>query len=303
MSDWIEVSLTLDGEGAEAAADVLRRYVSNGVALEQVIPGEAWPDEPLPEGPVLLRGYFLDDDRATETRRKIEEGLYYLGRIYPIPEPSFKVVHEEDWAEAWKRGFSPIRVGKRLVLKPAWIDIAIKASDVVIELDPGMAFGTGSHPTTQLCLQACEWFCNPAVNMVDIGTGSGILAIAAAKLGCYRVVARDIDEAAVRAALQNVALNHVEDKVIVQHGSLEGFLTSARHFELGMANITANVIKQMAQEGIQHLVYPYGRFIFSGITRDQVDEVAAALDRADLPMMGKREMGDWVMLITQRREP
>jgi ribosomal protein L11 methyltransferase len=304
MPNWIEVSLTLDGEGAEAAADVLRRYVKNGIAIERTIPGgEAWPDQPIPDGPVRLSAYFPDDDQAQTTRRQIEEGLYFLGRIYPMPEASFVPVKEEDWAEAWKRGFSPIRVGKRLLLKPTWADAEIRPNDIVIELDPGMAFGTGTHPTTQLCLQACEWFCRPAVNMVDIGTGSGILAIAAAKLGCFRVVARDIDEQAVQAATENVALNHVEDIVIVQHGSLEGFLNSARHFELGMANITANVIKQMAQEGIQHLVYPYGHFIFSGILQDQVEEVVAALDRADLPLLGQRKLGDWVMLITRRREP
>jgi len=304
MPNWIEVALTLDGEGAEAAADVLRRYVPNGVAVERVIPGgEAWPDEVIPPGPVRVSAYFPDDDQSPQTRRKIEEGLYFLSRIYPMPEPTFATVKEEDWAEAWKRGFSPIRVGKHLLLKPTWAEADIKPGDIVIELDPGMAFGTGTHPTTQLCLQACEWFCHPGVNMVDIGTGSGILAIAAAKLGCYRIVARDIDEQAVEAAIQNVAHNHVEDKVIVQHGSIEGFLTSARHFELGMANITANVIKQLAREGIQHLIYPYGQFIFSGIIHDQVEEVVAALDQAELSLIGQRKLGDWVMLITRRREP
>lgn len=304
MLDWIEISLTVDGEGAEAVADVLRRYVSGGVAVERIIPGgEAWPGEAIPDGPLLVRAYIPDDHTMLSTRDKIEHGLYYLSRIYPIPEPVFKTVKEEDWAEAWKRGFAPIRVGRRLLLKPVWAEVEVEPDDIVIDLDPGMAFGTGTHPTTQLCLQACEWFCHPGVNMVDIGTGSGILSIAAAKLGCYRVLARDIDEIAVEAARQNVLRNGVQDRVIVQHGSIEGLITSARHFELGMANITADVIVRLAQDGLQHLVYPYARFIFSGIILDQVDEVVAALDRADLPVIGKREAGDWVMLITQRREP
>src|SRR5262249_6749833 len=143
--------------------------------------------------------------------------------------------------------------GRRLLLKPVWTEVEVKPTDVVIDLDPGMAFGTGTHPTTQMCLQACEWFCHPGVDMVDIGTGSGILSIAAAKLGCFRVLARDIDEIAVEAAKQNVVLNNVADKVTVQQGSIEGLITSARHFELGMANITANVIQSLAEQGIQHL--------------------------------------------------
>jgi ribosomal protein L11 methyltransferase len=304
MTDWIEISLTVDGEGAEAVADLLRRYVSQGVAIERAIPGgEVWPDEPIPDGPMIVRAYLKDDEDSAHNRRKIEEGLYYLSRLYPIPEPSFKTVTEQDWAEAWKRGFAPMRVGRRLLLKPSWIEVEPAPDDIVIDLDPGMAFGTGTHPTTQLCLQACEWFCRPGVNMVDIGTGSGILAIAAAKLGCYRVLARDIDEVAVQAAQQNVIRNGVEQQVIVQHGSIEGLVTSARHFEVGMANITANVITHMTRQGIQHLIWPGGRFVFSGVLKDQAGDVIAALDAADLPLLGARELGDWMLLITQRRIP
>ena len=139
--------------------------------------------------------------------------------------------------------------------------------------------------------------------MVDIGTGSGILAIAAAKMGCYRVLARDIDEAAVEAARQNVVRNGVEKQVIVQHGSIEGLVSSARHFEIGMANITAGVILTLAGQGIQHLIWPGGRFVFSGVLKEQAAEVIAALDAADLPLLGSREQGDWMLLITQRRIP
>lgn len=302
MSNWIEVSLTVDGEGAEAVADVLRRHAHQGVVIERIPPGgEAWPDQPLPPGLLMVRAYIPDDENAAQVRRQIEEALYYLSRLHPIPEPLFRAVKEEDWAEAWKRGFEPIRVGKRLMIKPSWAEAETAPDDVVIQLDPGMAFGTGMHPTTQMCLLACEWFCKPGTCMVDLGTGSGILAIAAAKLGCFRVLARDIDEQAVRAAQENVIRNSVENIVTVSHGSLAGLVTSARHFEIGMANITANVILDMAREGVQHAIWPGGKFIFSGLMKDQADEVIAALDKADLPLLGRREMGDWVMLITQRR--
>jgi ribosomal protein L11 methyltransferase len=304
MTDWIEISLTTDGEGAEAAADLLRRFVHQGVAIERTIPGgEAWPDEVIPDSPLIVRAYVADDEHAADIRRKIEEGLYYLSRLYPIPDPTFKTVSEEDWAEAWKRSFAPIRVGRRLLLRPTWVEIEPEPGEIVIDLDPGMAFGTGTHPTTQLCLQACEWFCRPGTNMVDIGTGSGILAIAAAKLGCYKVLARDIDDVAVEAARQNVARNGVEKQVIVQHGSIEGLVTSARHFDIGMANITAHVIMQMSVSGLQHLIWPGGKFVFSGILKEQRANVVSALDAADLPLVGSRELGDWVLLITQRRNP
>jgi ribosomal protein L11 methyltransferase len=303
MPDWIEISLTVDGEGAEAVADVLRRYVHQGVAIEHPLTGEIWPEEPPPSGPLVVRAYIPADDSAPAKQRQIEEALYYLGRLYPIPPPSFRTVTEEDWAEAWKQHYHPIRVGERLLIKPTWAQVETGPDDIVIELDPGMAFGTGTHPTTQLCLQACEWFARPGLMMVDLGTGSGILAIAAAKLGCHRVVARDIDETAVRVAQENVIRNGVEQHVIVQHGSLAGLTTSARHFDLGMANLTAGIILGMVDEGLQHIIYPWGKFVFSGIIEDQAEQVVAALDRIGLVLLGRRQMGDWVMLITQRQAP
>jgi ribosomal protein L11 methyltransferase len=277
MTDWIEISLEVDGEGAEAVADALRRFVHQGISIEQPVPGgEVWPGEEIPQDNLVVRAYIPDDTQAAEARRKIEESLYYLSRLYPkIPAPTFRVVKEEDWAEAWKAHYHPIRVGKHLLIKPVWAEADVRPDDIVIEMDPGMAFGTGTHPSTQLCLRACEWFVDRSTYMLDLGTGSGILAIAAAKLGAYRVIARDIDEIAVEKARENVECNGVADRVIVQHGSLEGLITSARHFELAMANITAPVIIELAKSGLQHVIWPGERFIFSGIIDTQVDEVTA----------------------------
>jgi ribosomal protein L11 methyltransferase len=147
---------------------------------------------------------------------------------------------------------------------------------------------------------ACEWFCRPAVNMLDLGAGSGVLSIAGAKLGCYRVLAREIDELAVRVCQENVDRNGVGEQVIVQHGGLEGLVTSARHFELGMANLTAKIILSLVPEGLQHVIYPYGKFIFSGIIDEQEEEVTEALAGIGLKKIGRRQTDDWVMLITQR---
>ncbi|MBN1312572.1 MAG: 50S ribosomal protein L11 methyltransferase [Anaerolineae bacterium] len=302
MTEWIEISLTADGEGAEAASDVLRRYTDQGIVIERSVPGgEAWPSEITPNGPLVIKTYIPADEYAPAVQRQIEEALYYVSRLYPIPAPSFRALREEDWAEAWKKDFHPIRVGKHLVIRPSWTDFEVDAEDIVIELDPGMAFGTGTHPTTQLCLQACEWFAHSCNAMVDLGTGSGILAIAAAKLGCSQIVACDIDEDAVEAARQNAVSNGVEHQVIVQRGSLDGLITSDQHFDLGMANITANIILDMAHHDIQHILYPSGHFIFSGILQEQADEVISALAAAELTLLDQLQMGEWIMLVTQRQ--
>lgn len=300
---WIEVSVNVDGESAEVVAEALRRYVHQGVAVEQNFPDEAWDDRPLPPEPLVVKGYFPDDERAAETRRKVEEALYYLGRLLPIPDPAFRTVAQEDWADAWKRNYHPVRVGKRLLIKPAWARAEIKPDDIVIEMDPGMAFGTGTHPSTQLCLQACEWFVRPAMTMVDIGTGSGILAIAAAKLGSYRILAVDTDPLAVKAAQENVDLNGVADRVTVQRGSLETLQGTARHFDFAVANLTARIILELAPQGLRNAVWPGSKFVFSGIIEEQADEVAAALDEAGLAELGRRQIEDWVLLITQRKAP
>jgi ribosomal protein L11 methyltransferase len=295
MTNWIEISLSLDGEGAEAVADVLSRHVHQGVAIENRFPGDVWEGENLPPGDLLVRAYIPEDSHAEEKKRQIAEGIYYLSRIYPrIPEPQFRIVQEEDWAEAWKKNYHPVQVGRHLLIKPAWAEAEIKPQDILIELDPGMAFGTGTHPTTQLCLQACEWFVHEETTMIDLGTGSGILAIAAAKLG-------DIDEIAVRSAQENVIRNGVDNTVTIQHGSLEGLVTSARRWSFGMANITAPVITELAGQGLQHIIWPGSMFVFSGVINDQVDQVASALDAIGLKLRGTREQGDWVLLITQRR--
>ncbi len=302
MGKWIEITVTVDGEGAEAVADVLSRYVYQGVAIERLFPGEVWNDEPLPPAPLVVKGYLPAESADTpEKQRKIEEALHYLSRLYPIPAPTFRTVEEEDWAEAWKRHYHPIRVGKRLLIKPAWMQVEVAPQDIVIEMDPGMAFGTGTHPTTQMCLEACEWFVRPGMRMVDLGTGSGILAIAGAKLGAARVLALDIDETAVRVAEENVQRNGVADRVTVLHGSLESLRTSARHFDFGTANLTAKIILELAPLGFQHAIYPAGKWVFSGIIREQAEEVIAALTASDLELLGQREMGDWVMLIMRRR--
>jgi ribosomal protein L11 methyltransferase len=186
------------------------------------------------------------------------------------------------------------------VIRPLWAEVEAQPGDVVVSLDPGMAFGTGTHPTTQLCLEALEDRVTPGLNALDLGTGSGILAIAAVKLGAAQVVALDNDLMAVRVAAENAAQNGVADRIITGHGSLESVLTTARRFDLIVVNILARVIIEMCGQGLGQTVRPGGHGIFSGIILDQADDVENALRQARLRPIARRLKGDWVAIEARR---
>ncbi len=304
--DWIEVFVEVDGEAAEAVADVLQRYGHQGVVIEQPgFPIEVWPDEIPPADRLIVRAYFPADERAEDAKQRLREALWHLGRLYPMPEPTFNTVRDEDWAEAWKKHYHPVRLGRRLYIRPEWSAIPdMRPDDIVLALDPGMAFGTGTHPTTQLCLIAAEellagW---PAVDVLDLGCGSGILGIAAIKLGARRVLALDTDPLAVTSAQENAARNGITDQITIQQGSLDTLRASPRHFDLLLVNILAKVIVEMCDQGLGDVLREGGKAVFSGIIEDQADDVEAALHRAGLEPYRRRAQGDWV-LIEARKPP
>ena len=239
---------------AEAVADLLARYGHQGVVIEQPgFPIEVWPDEIPPADRLIVRAYFPADARADAAQQQLREALWYMSRLYPMPEPTFTVVKDEDWAEAWKRHYHPLRLGRRLYIRPQWTAIPDpRPDDIVLVMDPGMAFGTGTHPTTQLCLIAIEEHLDgqPVADVLDLGCGSGILGIAALKLGAARVLALDTDELAVHATAQNAAYNEVGERLTVQQGSLETLHHSARRFDLLLVNILAKVIIALCEEGL-----------------------------------------------------
>jgi ribosomal protein L11 methyltransferase len=292
---------------AEAVAEVLARFAPNGVVIEatRIIPD--LNSEGRAEGPLRVAAYLPVDARIEEARRRLDEALWYLGRIQPLPEAQYKPVQPVDWAEAWKQHYQPIAIGRRLMIVPAWLENP-QPGRLPIRIDPGMAFGTGTHPTTQLCLEIVEETLTAApagsLNVIDVGCGSGILSIAALKLGAQCALGVDIEAEALEAARQNSALNGVTSSLELGQGSLTQIrcgdfgLQTAR---LVLANILAPILIRLLDEGLGDLMEPGGELVLSGILEEQVDDVLAAAARNGLQLSDRRQINDWVALVLRQR--
>jgi ribosomal protein L11 methyltransferase len=221
---WLELSVDVDAEAVESVSELLAQYGYNGgVVVDQpIIPGSDGPEYSFDTAkPVTVRTYIPLDKRADELRERVEQALWHLGRMRAVGPLHTRAIEEEDWANAWKQYYAIQRIGERTVIVPSWLEYEPQAGDIVLRLDPGMAFGTGLHPTTQLCLALLEQHVAPDLAVIDLGCGSGVLAIAAARLGAA-VLALDTDPIAVAATRENVARNDVADRVAVAEGSLGG---------------------------------------------------------------------------------
>ena len=307
MSNWLEVSLTVNGELAEAVADVFARFAPNGVMTEQGVTYNDAEDAGTPAGPVTVRAYLEMNDQIEETRRKLEESLFYLGMIQPLPAPAYRQIPDQNWMEAWKQNYKPIRIGRRLLILPAWME-SPKPNRIAVKIDPGMAFGTGTHPTTQLCLELMETMfdsrpSNHEYRVIDVGCGSGILSIAALKLGAKSALGVDVDEESIVNAHGNAKINGIGDEFVLSVGSVAEILAGKFLFQnapLVLVNILAPVIVRLFEAGLADLIEDNGTIILSGILQEQERSVIEAAQAKGLEMNGRRQMGDWVAVRMSR---
>ena len=307
---WCEAVVHTTTEGSDIVSELLMRLGAVGTEIidradvpDPDKPGVYWELydkkllENMPED-VLVKGWFAQDEHTHDVLGNVRQQLSELlqsdfGLDLGTLTLDMQNVADEDWSENWKKYYKPFRIGSHLVVKPTWEPYTAREGDLVIELDPGMAFGTGTHETTNMCMQLLEKHLSSGLRVMDVGTGSGILAIAAARLGATDILAIDIDPDAVKVAKENVALNGVEKQVRVVVGDL--CKSEAMPCELAVANIVADAICMLAGPLTRHLVKD-GLLICSGIIREREQDVLAAAKEAGYTVYDRIEKGEWVAL-------
>lgn len=302
---WLELTVQTHPEAVESVSELLTRYTNGGVAIEEPIEliDEGQDYRVLNGQPVKVQAYLPIDGNEEAARQKVAEGLWHLSNLGPqfVGDLQTRIVNEEDWANAWKDYFHVTHIGQRLVIRPSWRDYIPKNTEVVLELDPGMAFGTGLHPTTRMCLEQIEQRVRPAMRVLDVGTGSGILALAAVKLGAANVHCIDNSSVAVESASANAETNHLSDRINVVLGVLDE--AEATHqsgkYDLVLANIIARVIGSIAPH-LAHVLAPCGIVIASGIIEDRRHEAEKPLLANGLKLIEQVMIDDWVTLIMQK---
>jgi ribosomal protein L11 methyltransferase len=302
-SSWLELSSVVEPEAADAVAEVFGRW-GHGVAIDQPVrdapDGEGGSVDPAQN--VVVKTYLPVDQHVEASRRLLEEAVWHLGRLRHVEPLQTRGLAEEDWAHAWKRCFFPHRIGRRLVVVPSWRRGRYEARDVVIRLDPGMAFGTGLHPTTRMCLQLLEEHVRRGDRVLDFGCGSGILSIAAALLGAAGLLALDVDSAAVRVAEENARRNRVARRITVSLGSVETDPTLPQApFDLIVANISALVLKN-AEPGLAAVIRSGGLLILSGLLQKKASDVGSLYVSRKWELLETRGEGDWAAIVVRRRK-
>ena len=306
---WLELSVAADHEAVEAVSEILARAAPGGTSVEPAF-------ELVEEGlaakvdlarPAMVRAHLpiLDPEAVARAVARAERDLGHLQAfgLRPIGDLSARVVHEEDWANAWKAHFPVLRIGRRIVIRPTWRRHRREPDDVILALDPGMAFGTGLHPTTRLCLAALESLADrgalgsggsdggPA-RVLDVGSGSGILSIAAAKLGAREVLAVDVDPIAVDASAANARRNRLARVIRSREGSAP---SGEGPFDVVLANLIASLLITLA-DGLVEDMRPGGTLLASGIFANREADVAAAFEGRGLVIAQRWTEGDWVAL-------
>ena len=300
MDEWLELETRAEPEAVEAVSSVFAEF-GQGVAIEQVVESSRDGDvvHMPPDAPVLIKTYLPVLDPSTNARRaKIEQAVWALGQLRNVGPLQVRTLRETDWANAWKEYFFVHRVGRRTVIVPSWreADYVPQPNDVVLLLDPGMAFGTGLHPTTRLCLQALEEMLEPGMRVLDVGAGSGILSIAAARLGASHVEAIEIEPVAASVCQQNVDRNEVGHVVHVRAGTLEA--DALEPVDLLLGNITVATLLELRPALARH-ARPGGLAILSGVLAERAGELLDALRADGWRHMRTDQEQDWVALLVQ----
>jgi len=309
---WSELSIHTKNEAVEAISNILHEAGASGVVIEDSAEfaklredqfGEIYAlnEADFPKEGVIVKAYLSESSFLNETVEEIKAAITNLTNFnIDIGENVVSIVevNEEDWATAWKQYYHPVKISERFTIVPTWEDYTpVSTDELIIELDPGMAFGTGTHPTTVMCLQGLEKVVKEGDTVIDIGTGSGVLSIGAALLGAKSVHALDLDEVAVRSAQENVVLNKVEDTVSVFHGNLLN--TVKEPADVVVANILAEIIMSFTDDAFS-IVKPGGLYVTSGIIGAKRDDVKATLEASGFAIKEVLLMEDWVAIIARR---
>ena len=301
VGKWIELAVVCDHEAVEPVAELFARYGHNeAVAIEEPFTQEQDGDNVAvdPTRPVTVRTYLPEEADVASVIEQVQKGLWALGQIREVGELSVVERDEEDWANAWKQFYTPLRVSERFVVRPPWFSYDPEGDQIVLTLDPGMAFGTGMHPTTRLALRAIERLPLQGRSVLDVGTGSAILAIAAHRLGAEMVDGNDIDPMSIRVARQNLELNDASQAIRLEVGSLGKDSGFTGTYDVVIANIIARVLVQLSAE-IRHAARPGGTIVLSGIIEPKEALVREAYEPFGCQLKSRDQIEDWVSLVYQ----
>lgn len=297
QTSWIELSVEVHREAVEPVTEIFARYgYDQGVALDEPFQQDRDGDNLRvdPAATVKIRTWVAAAEFTDARRLEIFQALSYLGQIMPVGDLTAEPVESADWTEAWKEHFRPVRAGYRVVVRPPWFHYEPVGDDLVIVLDPGMAFGAGTHPTTRLALQGVERTVKSGDRVLDVGSGSGILAIAAAKLGASQVDAVEIDPVSARQSLLNIELNGMADRIEMETGSLDGASRfAAQIYDVTVANIIARILIELAPR-LSASVRRDGQLILSGIIDSKEAEVISTFAAIGMEIASRTQDEDWI---------
>ncbi|MGE5329502.1 MAG: 50S ribosomal protein L11 methyltransferase [Deltaproteobacteria bacterium] len=302
---WLEISVKTNSNAVEAISEILTRFGANGVSIEDKSSFDKdfeeinwdYVDEDLisNDETAWVRAYYQEQTDLEKVLGSIDEAVKEAEKYLVIGEYSVetKYVDEENWQNEWKKYYKPIKIGKSILVKPSWEDIEIKDREIVVELDPGMAFGTGTHESTRMCMELIEKYIRYGNKLLDIGCGSGILSILGAKLGCSKIFSIDIDPLSIKTSLENFKINKVENIAFAQKAVIEEI--NVEKYDVVVANIVANVIIDIAPKVVEFL-NEGGIFIASGIIKDRKEEVEKAILDNGFKILEISNMGEWVAI-------